>query len=238
MQRNPASFPTKKSKKTSKNNRKKTIATNPERAEYFPLTADLRRFGMTKPSSVIVKLRWDFNKTINNVGTLKASISFNANGIYDIDPALASTAMAGFVEWHAFYQTNRVLRSRMRAYVSNTETQPIQVVFLWVPSAVAANAFAPNMYGNRWAKEILLAPKGGIDTKPVNHAIEIAELFGADYVYGDLENFCGTSGSNPVTLANFCIGIQPVTGVLVSGVAFTGFFEFDVEFSGSLLNVV
>jgi len=222
------------SKVLVKKNVQRRVRKNPNglarNQEMSHVQCDLRRFGLVKPNSVLLTLRWDFNKVFFQAISPNASISFNANGIYDVDPAFASTAVAGFTEWIALYSNYRVIRNRVRGHVANLEAQPMQVAWIYSPGVITSpNGFNHTMYGNRRVKETLLAAKGGLDMMAVNAECDLVAIFGNDYVYGDV-NFVGGGTSNPAAIASFAISTYSTVNNQTVGVAFTGFMEFDVEF--------
>jgi hypothetical protein len=76
-----------------------------------PIAINLSRY-LLQPPSIYVKLRYNIEKHVINSPLASASYSWYANGVYDVDPAVASTAVPGFVEWMSLYRTSKLYKSQ------------------------------------------------------------------------------------------------------------------------------
>lgn len=195
----------------------------------IPMT-DASRFTIGAPK-YLTKLRYTLAGVYNNGGATSGSKSFNCNGLYDVDPAVASTAVVGFSELSAIWGTNRVIACRAKGWISNLEAQALAVCIGWTPDVQAINTFLPSEYGNRYCKKYVMSAKGGMDRMAFNQFMNMEKLFGDESYTGDLANFRGTSASNPSSLFSLNIGFEPFTAVLAAGIAVFGELEFDVEFT-------
>ncbi len=193
---------------------------------------------VTIPPSILIRLRYPVQVQINNVGGLVASNSYNINGIYDVDPLLASTNTPGFTEWSAFYRQNQVAKVKIHGSVTNLEAQPLGVYIQAQPTTIASNTLGRALIGNRFSQDLgILSPKGGQDRAYFRHNINLADLFGDPETYwGTLNNYKGTGASNPSTLFQWAIGVQSSTAVLTAGLgAYAAFWiDFDVYFSNPI----
>lgn len=201
---------------------------------HTPL-ANLSRF-VTVPDRVLIRLRYPVIVQIVNAGGLVASNSYNINGVYDVDPLLASTNTPGFAEWSQFYRQNQVASVALHGSVSNLETQPMAVFCQAQPTTIAANALGRALVGNRFSRDLgVISPKGGQDRIFFKQKIDLATLFGdPDTYWGTLNNYKGTGASNPSTLFQWALGCQSSTGVQTVGVLASFWIEFLVVFSNPI----
>jgi len=166
-------------------------------------------------------------------GLITTSRSYYPNGLFDFDAALASSAIAGFVEMHSLYRVNRVLRFRYRVTVVNRDTLGLVICTALTPQTVSAGSFTINMYGNGRSKVGMVGiATGGNDKLIHEDSVDLLELFGNTAVDGDLSNFFGTVGTNPSTLMGFQIGVYNPQGTnMTAGIQ--GLVEawFEVEWS-------
>jgi len=86
------------------------------------------------PSNIQTKCKFVQLNVINNAGAAKASNTFYVNGLYDVDPLLASTAIPGFSEMMDLYQNYRVIGGEVKARVTNNEAFPVGVACGFVPN--------------------------------------------------------------------------------------------------------
>jgi len=188
---------------------------------------------VTQPNSQLITLKYIANQTVNQAGFTFASYSYNANGAYDVDPALGSTAMPGFNEWSRLFVTNRVQTTKVKAFLVNNENFPIILNSTWLSnnSFSGANTFPPSEYGNRFSKTRMLSAKGGMDKVQISEKMAMDQLFGDQSYWGDVVQFEGTAASNPSTLFQVVFGIASATGApLVNGVSLYAEFEFCIKF--------
>lgn len=189
-----------------------------------------------QPPRVLVRLRWTKGGQIVSVGGNTTSVTFRPNGMFDVDPTVASTVIPGFTEWGALYGINRVLACRAKVMMSNYESFPVRVSSGYFPYVIAAGSYNPTNYGNRFCKDFELGPSNGMNTRTWYHDVNITELFGNASTVGDLERFYGTTGSNPATLCSLCLGAACVASGTVftaNGVTYAIDMDFIAEFSGA-----
>jgi len=182
------------------------------------------------PPTMRVKLKYIVNSIMNRAGTAKGSRTWSCNGLYDVDPLLGSTAIAGFTEWSSLYATNRVISCHVKGHIANLEAFPVLVSEAYVPATVAANAFAPVNYGNKFVKNHLLSAAGGLDRVTLNNKVNMAALFGSTVYWGDLTQFCGTVSTNPQTLLSYVLGFSSNSPLFVNGLSLFFEMEFEAEF--------
>lgn len=224
------------SSKTNKsNNRRKKgnrNQNNGKALETQALSLKVVRIHNIVPPRVITTLKYIVNGTLNNVGGATASRQMNANGIYDVDPAVASTAVPGFAEWITFYQRYRVLKVRSSCKYSNSEAFAVVVNLGFEPVFYAANAKTQAYYEGSCQKNDLLPVQSRVVGRPLSMTKRTVDVVGDAMALNDL-NYTGTSGTNPASLFYTSISATSVTGAFFTvgnGVAIRWEIFFDVEF--------
>jgi len=183
------------------------------------------------PSNIQTKCKFVQLNVINNAGAAKASNTFYVNGLYDVDPLLASTAIPGFSEMMDLYQNYRVIGGEVKARVTNNEAFPVGVACGFVPNpGVGSNQFAVQDFGNKWTDMRVLSAKGGQDRCTFIEKFNCENLFGSSAYSGDVGNFLGTKTTNPGTVLQWCVGLT-ASPVFVSGATLFLEIEFLVEWS-------
>jgi len=176
-------------------------------------------------------MRFIWDAVLNNAGAAFASQSLIVNGLYDVDPAFLTTAVPGFTELMALYRNYRVDSTKITLSVTNKEAFPIHISEAFTSNQIyAANAYRPNLYGNKFSRQYQLSEASGMDRVKIVNQANMAALFGSSAYWGDVNNFLGTSATNPGTLLGWAIGIDSPTP-LVNGVSIFGELEFICEFS-------
>lgn len=197
-----------------------------------PIAVSLVRF-LIQPPSLYVKLRYNILKRVNSPGVDYASYSWNVNGLYDVDPALASTAIPGFVEWMSLYRTYQVSSVRAKLSVINMVDEPVQVDITWLDSPVAVNTYTPAQYGNRFSVQRSLAPKGGLDKVQYEKVVDLEQLNGSLTYWGTVSQFQGSASTNPLTPYQIIVGVNSIVGGVDVDCYVTGFLEFDTHLSNA-----
>ncbi len=192
---------------------------------------------LVAPPRVLVKLRYRVDANLTSAAAVTASKSWNANGVYDVDPAVGSTAAAGFTEWGALYGLNRVIKCTVRGHIVCQEAFALVCGYGFVPQVIGAGSFTNAYYGNKNCSEFIMGGTAGMNRHEFVRAIEITDLFGEKATIGDQSHFYGTGASNPITIGQFCLGIHspsgtPLTGA--GGIYYSLQFDFVVEFAQQL----
>jgi hypothetical protein len=184
------------------------------------------------PTNIRTKLRFIDETILNNAGNTNASLRYIANGLFDVDPRVASRAIPGFTEMMQIYQNYRVESCRtVCQFVSKEAFELMTCTCFNSTVAFSTNTFTPLYYGNKFSKQTLLPPNGRT-TKTVTNSVNMSELWGNVSYYGDVPNFMGTPSTNPTQNLNFNVGISTPNGsLLVSGATMYITMEFVVEFS-------
>jgi len=195
-----------------------------------PLAVNLSRY-LVVPPSIYARLRFSVDKHITSAGTDYASYSWNINGLYDVDPALASTKVMGFTEWHSLFRTNQVTEARVELDIVNQTTEPTLLDVTFVQNSVGPNLWDPTKYGNAFSSTKTLSGKGGLDKCHISRKIDLAQLNGTLAYWGSPDYFQGTLGTNPGTPMQLIVACKSITGGADADVYAMGFIEFLVHFS-------
>jgi len=116
------------------------------------------------PESWDATLKYAVLNTVTNVAGFAASVRFGTNA-YDVDPALGSTAMAGFAEFAAFYKKFRTLKIRYKFSVSNSEAFPMTIIHGCSTTVVASGSLGIGYSTNPLFTTAQIGSTDGVDTK-------------------------------------------------------------------------
>lgn len=168
---------------------------------------NLSRF-LLLPPSLIVKMRYNLHQQLNQPGFPYASYSWTCNGLYDVDPALASTAIPGFTEFMALYRVYQVISTKADVWVTNEGNNSCQVEFAWHNQFVAQNSYDSNKYGNAYSTQRTISAKGGQDRTHYVKTVDQCELSGTLAYWGSIANYQGTNSTNPNSVHNFVVSVR------------------------------
>ncbi len=221
----------KTNKQTRKNNNNINDHAAANREDSLTRPINLARF-LKAPPRIIIRLRWQGGGVLSNAGSGTASKPFNANGVYDVDPAVGGAAANGFAEWMAIYGVYRVLHCKAHVQFANREAFPVRCATGYFP--FVNSTFPAAEWGNTFCREHdVLGPLTGKGVTTCIHQMDITKLFDNPSAQGDLPNFYGTSATNPTTLGNFCIGVNTMGGadLLANGVNYGITLDYTMELS-------
>lgn len=183
------------------------------------------------PPSLVTKLKYIVNRQLSNVGFNTASIQLNANGVYDVDPSLASTAVPGFNEFATLYNKYRVKKVRSTCTFVNREAVPVLVNLGFDRDFYTANTKLITSYESNDQKTALL-PANQTGT-PVTLSLTRTDA----HMIGDLEaegsaNWANFVTGNPASLFYTSISatVSPLGAVFAVAIVVRWEIEFWVEF--------
>lgn len=183
-------------KRPTKNNKQR----KPKRTQL--LTADLRPYGETMPSDVIVTLRYADPTLTRMAAALQwGYFQLRINNLYDPDPLVGGGSVTGFVDWCGLYRKYRVLAAELVWEVSNLNTSPVSVYIYQGTDTVVPTTLdgTINLSENpRSTRVLTLAPQGGgRSTGTLRCRFNIGRSYGSTREYIANENFVGEGGSAP-----------------------------------------
>lgn len=192
-------------------------------------SVDVSRFKM-QPPKMIVKLGYQKALSVTSAST-STSIYFNANGAYDIDPTVGNLTLAGFNEWMAIYGIFHVTKFRAKITAINNEVFPLRFATGFFPAF--QTVFGTSSWNNLHCVEHpMLGSTAGMGRTTVIREINLRDLIHSANYDGDLNQYYGTSASNPASLTSFNIGLASVDGqALTNGAVFAIEIDLIIELS-------
>jgi len=174
------------------------------------------------PQEYTTTLKYIVQDTVTNVGAAAASIRFRTEA-YDVDPALASTAMPGFAELAGIYARYRTLSIGYKFSAGNQEAFNVTVIHGFSCSSIASGALVIGYSGNPNFYTSILGPLTGQGRGVYSRSKTVVAIAGTRQALYD-DTYTGSTSSATLTTAgtvycNFGI-ISPVAltaaGVLVT----------------------
>jgi hypothetical protein len=186
----------------------------------------LRYRGVIMPQSFTTHLKYMPTANLVAVGDT-ASRQFNANGLYDVDPAFGSTAVSGFAELMAFYVRYRVKKVRISADFINLDTHPTVCNVGFENVNIAVKNYPYFSESNQ--KTRLIAGTGGNPVRLVKE-MDLAKLKGDNVVLND-NDYTGTVSTNPANLLYVSMAISdPSAAAMTLGAYVRAEIVFEAEF--------
>ena len=169
----------------------------------------------------------------NNTSTLNAlqSFRFTSNG-YDVDAALASTAMAGFGEWAAMYSRARTLWMKYNFTITNSDTGGCALFGGFIPGvSLGSTSVGDNYTENRHWKRKAVGNGMGVSTKSVSGFATVEGVFGNKGVLTDDTFQYSTSSSTLATTSTMVLYAGTAKPLLpVAGFTIQGTIELCIKF--------
>lgn len=183
------------------------------------------------PVEFDTKLKYIVQDVVTNVGGVAASIKFRTEA-YDVDPALASTAMPGFVEFAGFYARFRTLAMRYKFSAANQEAFPLTVIHGFSNSSIASGSLTIPFAGNPLFHTSILGPATGQCRGIYSQKATVVKIAGtAQPLYDDL--YTGSTTSATMATAGTCycnFGIISNAALTALGVLVTVEVELTIRF--------
>lgn len=173
----------------------------------------------------VVKLRYlnvDNPQIPANALLPYSTITLIANGLWDVSPLVASSAIPGFSEWGNFYESYRAISIHIKATFVNNLNFP-QYCFIYVPGRSAPTPVSWTDFrqtkGNQYCKMALMQATGNNGTtRTLSMFVPFADLIGNKQLYRSNLNYEGqtaggvASGNNPGIPINLICGILSLNG--------------------------
>ena len=183
------------------------------------------------PDTIRVELEYIIPLTQITGGGTTNCLRYTSNA-YDVDAALASTAMAYFSEYAVIYSRFRTLRMSYCFHIENQEAFPTGTIYGFMTNSLGSTALGQNYAGNPYMHTgILSAVNGSRSTSTYSGWCNINSLFGSNQALFD-DLFTGSTTSSTLSssaTANLYIGTVSAA-VPVNGQFVTGFVKLDLLF--------
>jgi hypothetical protein len=190
----------------------------------------LRFNGIVMPQRFVTKLKYlSTAALVNNVGDT-ASRQFIANGLYDVDPAFGSTAVAGFAELMNFYVRYRVLKTKITTEFINLDARPTICNVGFENVAFSANTKNYPYFGEENQVSRLIAYNLGGAPVKLSMTRTMAQVKGDVIPLTDLD-YTGTVSANPSSVIYCSVAISdPGAVTMTNGAYIRNEIEFEAEF--------
>lgn len=171
------------------------------------------------PTQYNTRLKYLVYDVVTNVGGVQASVRFR-NEAYDVDPALASTAMPGFAELAAFYQRYRTLRLGYKFSAGNAEAFNIVVLHGFAKTSIAAASLNLQYAGNPYFQTAILGPATGQNRGIFQQERSVVDIAGTEQaLYDDIYTGSTTSATLATAGTVYCyFGIIAPAALTAAGV--------------------
>jgi len=183
------------------------------------------------PDAFRTKLRYTIPMTLITGGGVLNSVRMTSNA-YDVDPALGSTAMSGFVELATVYSRFRTLRMDYQFNIVNLELFGQALIHGMSTTSISSGSLGENYSENsRFKQTVLSQLNGSRNVVTVRGGAIVKDLFGTNQALFD-DTFTGstTSSTLPSSGTAYAYVGLIATAVQVSGYEVTGTITLDVLF--------
>lgn len=183
------------------------------------------------PDEFDTKLKYLTFEVLTNVGGTTASLRFQSEA-YDVDPALASTAMAGFTEFANFYQRYRTLALRYKFSVANQENFSVSILHGFNALSIASGSLGITYAGNPLFTTSILGPLTGMGTRTYTKKASVTKIVGtAQPLFDDLYTGSTTSATLATAGTVYCyLGALSPVAFTAAGLVVTVEIELSLRF--------
>lgn len=156
------------------------------------------------PEEYTTTLKYIVQDVVANVGGTAASIRFRTEA-YDVDPALASTAMPGFAELAQIYSRYRTLRMGYKFSAANQEGINMTVIHGYSINSIASGSLSITYAGNPLFSTAILGPLTGMNRKVFSKNLPVTSVVGTmQPLYDDLYTGSTTSATLATAGTIYC----------------------------------
>lgn len=182
----------------------------------FPMWKSPR---MIMPNEYDTTLRYIVTNTVGSAAAVLASIRFQSNA-YDVDPALGSTAMAGFTEFAGFYARFRTLGMTYKFNSCNQEAFPVSIIHGFSSNSIATGSLGMNYGEGPLMRTAILGPLTGQCRGTYTQSATTQQIVGtAQALYDDVYTGSTTSSTLPTGGTVYCyFGAAAPTAFTAAGI--------------------
>jgi hypothetical protein len=193
-----------------------------------------RSFGFAPPR-IRVNLRFAKTTFMSNVTSTTTNIRFNPSYVYDVDPALASTALPGFTEWAGLYRLYRTRSSRITVDFSSQENFSGTCAVVPINNDPGQNhvaSFTARYLAQPISRQKVVGSVGGMSHARISHYATTASFGGsADAEVEDNFSAPTSGGSAPNNSWYWDVIYYTGFSPIVNGVFVNVVLDVEVEFS-------
>lgn len=201
------------SERTKKRNKSRRVARGNARSRNtgnMNVLPPVGNFTMLKtprtvmPVTLRTHCKYIVQDVVATVGAVQASIRFR-NDAYDVDPALASTAMPGFGELAQLYSRFRTYGMSYKFSAANQEAFSMTVIHGFSGSSIATGSLGITYAGNPMFNTSILGPLTGQNRGTFRQSKTVREIAGSDQpIYDDIYTGSTTSSTLPTAGTVYC----------------------------------
>jgi len=183
------------------------------------------------PQEYTTTLKYIVQDVVANNGGTAASIRFRTEA-YDVDPALASTAMPGFAELAQIYSRYRTLRLGYKFSAANQEGINMTVIHGYSINSIASGSLSITYAGNPHFSTAILGPLTGMNRKVFSKNLPVTAIAGTQQpLFDDLYTGSTTSATLPTAGTVYCnFGIITPVAMTAAGCLVTVEVSLQIQF--------
>lgn len=204
-------MPRRKNVKNRKRVNKKKNYKGKRKQKYGSIqSVHIRRPGVVVADRTYIKFHYmdTTSRLLAAAGNPYGYIRYYANGLFDANPLILTSAIPGFTELASLYEQYRVHGAKITIRFVNQETFP-SVVVIWPTdqdqTALITQQYLQEMCGNAFAKFRHVSSKGGMDRGVLSAYISFKKLVGTAN-YNTEADYASVTSTNPVKLMYWNIG--------------------------------
>lgn len=183
------------------------------------------------PQEYDTVLKYIVQDVVTNAGGTRASIQFRSEA-YDVDPALASTAMPGFVEFAGFYARYRPIAMKYKFSAANQEAFPVTIIHGFSNASIASGSLVITYGGNPLMHTSILGPLTGMNTRTFSQKKSVVQIAGTQQALFD-DLYTGSTASATLATAgtSYCyFGVISNAALTAAGVLVTVEIDLHLRF--------
>lgn len=219
----------------NKKNRK-----NPKKpAKRFAVIDSRPQFIQNVPRNLLIspdifetRFKYTVMGAMNSAGAGHYGIRFRPTALYDVDPVLGSTAIAGFNEYAALYNNYRVVSFTTKFVPLNLESFPIHVVLAVSnldPGAGPAAVVVKSWFDQSQSKDGDLSAKFGVDKVILTNSINVQKYVGSRAQQFD-DSYASQVSTVPTNNVFVNLGIYSPSTNFVNGIIYRVTFTIVAQF--------
>lgn len=184
------------------------------------------------PDNLVTTLHYVSPMTAVAPGAVTNFTKYYRSDAYDVDPALGSTAMAGFTELAAIYGNFRTLKMRYQFRIQSFEaTQSVSVTHGWLPNLTTMpGSLTPNYGENPYFRTDMLGPpSGGQGLKTFVGQMDLSRLIGSKMEIFD-DTFVGSTSSSTLSRVVVCCFGLNTPAIFATGIDYQAKISLELHF--------
>jgi len=189
----------------------------------FNMSESLRPDDIMPPFKNVYVNFIDPNPQVNAPAASFVVKSLRVNDLYDPDPAILTTGVAGFNELMKFYEFYRVNEVGVRWEVANNEVFPVSAGFVFSQINLSSTITTRNdafdaLENGIGTKARMLQRNTGGPARIIQRSLRLKNLLGNPTLYNGSENYLGTVTTSPLDALWVNLIVVSPAGNLTNGI--------------------